>query len=119
MSGGNLDVGLNGVTGTLTFSSASTGAFTGIRVDASVIAGTTGTMNILSGAAVTGTSLAIATGNAATTGTLTISSNSALTLNGAATANIGLWVCRVAGLLCKGVACRATNPMSCCPAKRQ
>ena len=89
LSAGVLNVGASGNTGSVTFSNGSTGTLGAINVDNSVIAGTSGLLQIQSGAAVTGTGLTVAPTTAANAGTLTINgASSALTLSGAATAGI-------------------------------
>ncbi len=88
--GGNLNVGLVGSTGLLTFSNGSTGAFGSIGVDNSATAATGGTLNIQSGATVTGTSLFLAPSAASNSGTVTITgAASALTISGAGAITIG------------------------------
>ncbi|HZJ15634.1 MAG TPA: hypothetical protein VFD27_11315 [Chthoniobacteraceae bacterium] len=87
-AGGNGTLGLGEVaTGTLTFSNGSSGSFGPINV-----AGLTnssfgnGTLNIQSGATLTGSNLNVALGQSATTGTITITgAGSALTLSNTAT----------------------------------
>ena len=90
LSGNTLNVGLNGNTGSLTFLSGGSGDFGVVRVAASGVAGTVGTLSIQTGATVTGTSLAVASSPAATTGTIIISgAGSALTLDSALSSTIG------------------------------
>ncbi len=89
LTGRILDLGTGGV-GSATFRIGSTGSFTEIRVDDSFSTEGGGTLNVLSGAAVTGTLLTVAEERRANTGTVTVDGvNSQLTLTGAATATIG------------------------------
>jgi hypothetical protein len=90
-------LGLNGNTGSLTFSNGSTGTLGGIDVDDSTLPNTAGSLSIQSGSIVTGTSLAIAPNAAANTGEvriagagswLTLTSTTATTI-GAASASTG------------------------------
>ena len=90
LGGGNLVVGFGGGTGNLTFGNGSTGTFSAINVDNTATAGTSGTLEIETGATVTGTSLFVGTGLAANTGTLTIDgAGSMLTISGPGQTNIG------------------------------
>ena len=85
-----LFLGGSGATANLTFSNGSTGAFGEMWVDNSNTAGTVATLNIQSGATVTGTLLYFSQNGGANTGTINISgAGSALTLNGATFSNIG------------------------------
>ena len=86
-----LFLGSAGATGSLAFTSGSTGTFSGaIQANTSTTAGTVGTLGIQSGATVSGSGLFIAPGVFANSGTVTINgAASALTLTGAATATIG------------------------------
>jgi fibronectin-binding autotransporter adhesin len=89
-SSSTLSIGASGGTGEVTFSNGATGSFAGISVDNSGIAGTDGTLSILSGASVTGTSLVIAPNSFANSGTLTINgAGSVLTISGLGTTTIG------------------------------
>lgn len=90
LGGGALSVATNGNTGALTFSNGATGNFSSISVDSSGVAGTNGTLNIQSGAAVSAGSLALGTGTAVNTGATTITgAGSSLTVTGAGTTTIG------------------------------
>lgn len=90
LGSGILAIGASGNTGSVTFSNSSTGTVTAIAVDNSSTAGTSATLNVQSGADLTGTSLQIAPMSVANTGVLTVTgSGSTVTLNGAATATIG------------------------------
>ena len=89
LTAGQLILSQAGSSGGLTFSNGSTGLFHAMFVD-SAAAGSNATLNIQSGAKVTGTILLFANIAAPTTGVITIGgTGSALTLTGAATASIG------------------------------
>jgi hypothetical protein len=88
--GGQLAMGSGGATGLATFSNGSSGTFGGISLDDSAVAGSSATLNIQSGADVTGNSLVVAPNAAANNGTVTITgAGSTLTITGGGSTEVG------------------------------